>query len=64
MIMALYAMKDDVIIQQVEDTKQAVKRVLPIPLMVLVYAMFFSPMFDVIISNAVYRLSTWLFFWQ
>ena len=57
-------MKDEVIIQQVEDTKQAVKRVLPIPLMVLVYAMFFSPMFDVIISNAVYRLSTWLFFWQ
>ncbi len=61
MVMMFMAMGDTVVADQVEETKEDVKGKVPVPMVVLLYPMFLTPFYDVIISGAVHKLSVWFF---
>ncbi len=61
MVMVFIAMGDTTVADQLEETKEGIKRKIPVPLVVLFYPMFLTPFFDVIISGAVHKLSVWFF---
>lgn len=61
--MGMMAMKDSGVADQLEATKTAVKERTPFPLALLIYPIFFMPLFDVVTSGAVHKVSTWVFWW-
>lgn len=50
-VMCLIAMGDQIVADQLEATKQAVKEKLPCAIILLVYPMIFMPLYDIIISR-------------
>lgn len=49
--------------EELSNIKNVVSSHIPIPQLVLVYAMFMTPLYDVVINAASFKISTLLFFW-
>lgn len=60
-VMVIFAMGDVRVALQLEDTKQAIKQRTTVPLVLLVYPVFLTPFYDVIISGPVHWLSEQIF---
>lgn len=61
MIQVLFAMGDGMVAVQLDKTKAAIKRQISVPLVLLVYPIFLTPFYDVIISGPVHFLSEEIF---
>ncbi len=57
MTMVFLTMEDAPVTRAIEGSKSYLRDHLPIPGMVILYSIFFTPMFDVVICWAAYRLS-------
>lgn len=62
-MMAIMALGYQPVCKQIQASKDWVKSLTPFPQAILIYVFFMTPLFDVIINGASYKLSTWLFFW-
>lgn len=60
-VMVIFAMGDVRVALQLENTKQAIKRRTTVPMVLLVYPVFLTPFYDVIISGPVHWLSEQIF---
>ncbi len=60
-MLCLYVLKDESVIQAFAKTKEKIKKILPIPQVLLIYLLFLMPHLDVLISWTSYRLSALIF---